>query len=136
MKDARNTPDLVCEKGSEIVPPRKNNGHTSPVSLLRNAFVMKLKSGFKEEYKRRHDEIWPELSRVLTNAGISDYSIYLDEETNRLFAFQKLTPGHTAGDLPNNPVVRKWWDYMSDIMEYNPDNTPVAIPLKEMFHAD
>jgi L-rhamnose mutarotase len=104
--------------------------------LIRNAFKMKLKPGFKEEYKRRHDAIWPELSQVLTNAGISDYSIYLDEETNTLFAFQKLAPGHTAGDLPNDPVVRKWWDYMSDIMEYNPDHTPVAIPLKEMFHAD
>lgn len=104
--------------------------------LVRNAFKMKLKPGFSAEYKRRHDEIWPELSHVLTKAGISDYSIYLDEETDTLFAVQKLAPCHTTADLPNNPIVRKWWDYMSDIMEYNPDNTPVAIPLKEMFHVD
>ena len=107
-----------------------------PEKLLRNAFKMKLNPGLKAEYKKRHDEIWPELSRVLSDAGVSDYGIYLDEETNTLFACQKLTPGHKADDLPNNPVVRKWWDFMSDIMEYNDDNTPVAIPLEEMFYAE
>ena len=107
-----------------------------PGHLSRNAFKMHLKPGFKDEYRRRHDEIWSELTKVLKDAGISDYSIYLDEETHTLFAFQKLAAGHTADDLPGNPVVRKWWDFMSDIMEYNVDNTPVAIPLEEMFHAD
>jgi L-rhamnose mutarotase len=97
---------------------------------------MQLKPGFEEEYKKRHDEIWPELSKVLSKAGVSDYSIYLDEETLTLFAFQKLSDNNTADDLPNDPVVRKWWDFMNDIMEYNPDNTPVAIPLKEVFHMD
>ena len=104
--------------------------------LLRGAFKMKLNPGRKDEYKKRDDEIWPELSQVLTDAGISDYGIYLDEETNTLFACQKLTPGNTAADLPNNPVVRKWWDFMSDIMEYNDDNTPVAIPLTEVFYLE
>ena len=104
--------------------------------MKRNAFVMKLKKGFEDEYKKRHDEIWPELKEELTKAGISDYSIYLDENTLTLFAFQKLTDDNTADELPNNPVVRKWWDYMADIMEYHPDNTPVAIPIKEVFHMD
>ena len=85
--------------------------------MKRNAFVMKLKKGFEDEYKKRHDEIWPELKEELTKAGISDYSIYLDENTLTLFAFQKLTDDNTADELPNNPVVRKWWDYMADIME-------------------
>ena len=104
--------------------------------MIRNAFKMKLKPGFEEEYEKRHDEIWPELSEVLTKAGVSDYSIYLDEETLTLFAFQKLTDDNTAADLPKDPVVRKWWDYMSDIMEYNEKNEPVAIGLKEIFHMD
>jgi L-rhamnose mutarotase len=104
--------------------------------MKRNAFIMKLKKGFEDEYKRRHDEIWPELAEVLTKAGISDYSIYLDQKSLTLFAFQKLTDDNTSDQLPNNPVVRKWWDYMADIMEYNPDNTPVAIGLKEVFHMD
>ena len=136
MKEVNSTQDRIREKEPEIAPLRKHNRKTVPGGLFRNAFKMKLNSGCKAEYKRRHDEIWPELSRVLTDAGISDYSIYLDEETNTLFAFQKLAPGHTADDLPDNPVVQKWWNYMSDIMEYNDDNTPVAIPLEEMFHAD
>ena len=97
---------------------------------------MKLKKGFEDEYRRRHDEIWPELKEELAGAGISDYSIYLDEKTLTLFAFQKLSDDNTADELPNSPVVRKWWDYMADVMEYNPDNTPVAMPLKEVFHMD
>ncbi|MBN1294872.1 MAG: L-rhamnose mutarotase [Candidatus Latescibacteria bacterium] len=104
--------------------------------MLRNAFIMKLKKGFEEEYKRRHDEIWPELSEELTKAGVSDYSIYLDEKTLSLFAFQKLTDNNTADLLPETAIVKKWWKYMSDIMDTNPDNSPVCVPLKEVFHMD
>jgi L-rhamnose mutarotase len=95
---------------------------------------MKLKPGFEKEYQRRHDEIWPELSRELTRAGVYDYSIFLDEETHTLFAVQKLAEDNTADQLPHHPVVRKWWDYMADIMEVNADNSPVSIPLVEVFH--
>jgi L-rhamnose mutarotase len=104
--------------------------------MTRNAFKMKLKPGFETEYKARHDEIWPELSQALADAGVSDYSIFLDEETLTLFAVQKLTDGHTADQLPANPIVRKWWDYMADIMEVNPDNSPVCVPLRDVFHAN
>ena len=102
--------------------------------LLRNAFKMKLRPGCEREYQKRHDEIWPEMRRELEKAGISDYSIYLDEETSTLFAFQKLAPDNTAGDLPNSPVVRRWWNYMADIMEYDADNTPVVVTLREVFY--
>ena len=104
--------------------------------MKRNAFKMKLFKGFEGEYKKRHDAIWPELREELTNAGVSDYSIYLDEETLTLFAFQKLCDENTAEDLPQKAIVRKWWDYMADIMDVNPDNSPVCIPLKEVFHMD
>jgi L-rhamnose mutarotase len=100
------------------------------------AFKMKLKPGFEEEYKKRHDEIWPELSKELIKAGVSDYSIFLDEETNILFAIQKLADNHTSENLPKTEIVKKWWDFMSDIMEVNPDNSPVVIKLKEVFHQD
>mgnify|MGYP002737582100 FL=1 len=103
--------------------------------MIRNAFKMKLKPGFEAEYKKRHDEIWPELSAALTEAGISDYSIFLDEEFLTLFAVQKLAPGHTADLLPSHPIVKKWWAFMADIMETNPDHSPVAVSLKEVFHA-
>lgn len=96
---------------------------------------MKLKPGCEAEYQKRHDEIWPELSQVLTDAGISDYSIFLDEETLTLFAVQKLAEGNTAADLPDDPVVRRWWNYMADLMEVNADNSPVCKPLREVFFA-
>lgn len=104
--------------------------------MKRFAFKMKLKAGFEDEYKRRHDAIWPELSAELTAAGVSDYSIFLDEETLTLFAVQKLSDGHTSEQLPESPIVQKWWDYMSDIMDTNSDNSPVVTSLAEVFHLD
>ena len=104
--------------------------------MRRNAFKMKLKPGFEAEYKKRHDEIWPELSALLSEAGICDYSIFLDEETLTLFAFQRLADDFDEALIPRHPIVRKWWAYMADIMETHPDNAPVAIPLKEVFHMD
>ena len=97
---------------------------------------MQLKPGAVAEYKKRHNEIWPELAAALNAAGVSDYSIFLDEETLTLFAVQKLSEGNTAAALPNSPVVRKWWDYMAPLMETHADNSPVAKPLREVFHLD
>jgi L-rhamnose mutarotase len=104
--------------------------------MQRNAFKMKLKPGVAAEYKRRHDEIWPELSREIRAAGISDYSIFLDEETLTLFAVQKISEKNSTAALPDSPVVRKWWNAMAPLMEVNPDNSPVVKPLKEVFHLD
>ena len=84
--------------------------------MIRASFKMKLKPGFEAEYQKRHDEIWPELSKVLTEAGVSDYSIFLDADTRTLFAVWKLTDDNTGADLPNHPMVKKWWAYMADIM--------------------
>jgi L-rhamnose mutarotase len=104
--------------------------------MQRHAFKMKLKPGMAAEYKKRHDEIWPELAAELRAAGVSDYSIFLDEETLTLFAVQKLSDDNTAAGLPNSSIVRKWWDYMAPLMEVQPDHAPVAKPLKEVFHLD
>ena len=104
--------------------------------MQRNAFKMKLKPGYEAEYKKRHDEIWPELAKELSKAGVSDYSIFLDEETLTLFAVQKLSDDNTADGLPQTAIVKKWWAYMADIMDTNPDNSPVCKPLREVFHQD
>jgi L-rhamnose mutarotase len=104
--------------------------------MMRHAFTMKLKPGFEAEYKKRHDEIWPELAKELRKAGVSDYSIFLEEETLMLFAVQIVNDKNSAADLPQNQIVRKWWDYMAPLMEVNPDNSPVVKPLKEVFHLD
>lgn len=95
---------------------------------------MKLKHGYEAEYAKRHDAIWPELSKVLSDAGVSDYSIFLDESSLTLFAVWKLSEGHTTADLPSHPLVKKWWAYMADIMETNPDNSPVSQSLTEVFY--
>ena len=104
--------------------------------MQRAAFKMQLKPGYEAAYRKRHDEIWPELAQVLEDAGVSDYSIFLDEESLTLFAVQKLADDNTAADLANDPVVRKWWNHMADITNTHPDNSPVCTPLNEVFHMD
>jgi len=104
--------------------------------MQRVAFKMRLKPDVAAEYKKRHDEIWPELAAELKAAGVSDYSIFLDEETLTLFAVQKLSARNSAAGLPDSPIVRKWWKYMAPLMETHPDNAPVTGPLAEVFHLD
>lgn len=100
------------------------------------AFKMKLKKGSGNEYKKRHDEIWPELLLLLREQGITDYYIFHDEETGTLFGVQQVSGDAGSQDLGQNPIVQKWWEYMSDIMEVNSDNSPVTIPLSEVFYFD
>ena len=101
--------------------------------MERLAFKMQLHQGFEAEYKKRHDEIWPELQSLLKGNGISEYSIFLDETTNALFGFLKAEDPTVFDNLPQNPVMQKWWKYMADIMQTNEDFSPVSIPLKEVF---
>lgn len=101
---------------------------------MRVAFKMKLFPGFEAEYKKRHDEIWPELSVLLKDSGISEYSIFLDNTTNALFCFLKVTDRVTLDELSNQEVMKRWWAYMADIMKTNPDNSPVSVPLQEIFY--
>jgi L-rhamnose mutarotase len=105
-------------------------------NTVRNAFTMKLKSGFETEYKIRHEQIWPELTALLSESGIQDYSIFLDEQTGVLFGVQKLSLEFDRSELSSHPLMRKWWNFMADIMETNPDNSPKTNSLKEVFHLD
>ena len=100
------------------------------------AFKMFLNEGQLSEYKRRHDEIWPELLELLKQAGITDYTIFLDEETHILFGVLRRTPDHGMDELPLQPVMKKWWAHMADIMRTQADNSPVAVPLTPVFHLD
>lgn len=102
--------------------------------MTRIAFKMKLFDGCEDEYKKRHDAIWPELKTLLKETGIRDYSIFLDRETNILFGVLKIQNSIKLDELPNHPVMKKWWAHMNDIMVSNPDNSPVSIPLKEVFY--
>ena len=102
--------------------------------MPRIAFKMKLHPGREAEYRRRHDELWPELAALLCETGIEDYSIFLDETTLDLFGVLKIADAAKLDALPGHPVMKKWWAYMKDIMETNPDHSPVGIPLKEVFY--
>ncbi|MEP5759382.1 MAG: L-rhamnose mutarotase [Litoreibacter sp.] len=98
------------------------------------AFKMLLKTGCRDEYKKRHDAIWSELVTLLKNAGVSDYSIHLDEETNILFGVLWRTEDHKMDTLPNHEIMQRWWAHMADLMDTKPDNEPVAVPLVPVFH--
>ena len=104
--------------------------------MNRLAFKMHLNKGQKEEYIKRHDEIWPELKKLLKDAGVSEYSIFLDEETSTLFAFQKVESDAGSQNLGETEIVQKWWKYMADIMKSNPDNSPITVALEEVFYME
>lgn len=102
--------------------------------MNRLAFKMHLNEGQKAEYIKRHNEIWPELKQLLKDSGVSEYSIFLDADTNTLFAFQKVSGEGGSQDLGQTEIVQKWWAYMADIMQTNPDNSPVSTALEEVFY--
>ena len=102
--------------------------------MARVAFKMQLHKGFEEEYEKRHNELWPELEKLLKETGINDYSIFLDKDTNSLFGILQIDDPKALDALPEQPVMQKWWAHMKDIMESNDDNSPVSIPLKEVFY--
>jgi len=102
--------------------------------MQRIAFKMKLRPGCEAEYRRRHDTIWPELADLLKATGIRDYSIFLDEETHILFGVLRADDPQKLDTLPENAIMRKWWDYMKDLMETNPDHSPQTQLLREVFY--
>lgn len=100
------------------------------------AFLMRLKPGHEDEYRRRHEAIWPELQAALTRAGVYDYSIFLDSVTLNLFAVLRLTPDNARDELPSLPIMRRWWDFMADLMEVDEANRPLERALTPVFHMD
>lgn len=104
--------------------------------MQRIAFKMKLFEGYEQEYKKRHDEIWDDMKSLLKNAGINHFSIFLDEETNLLFGYLLIEDPSKLDELPNDPVQKKWWAWMKDIMESNQDNSPVQKRLTEVFYLE
>ena len=129
--------DLINDKVSSQSEPSQRSEVPPPEGFreaVRVAFKMQLFKGYEQEYKKRHDEIWPELQSLLKESGISDYSLFLDETTNNLFGVLTAQDPKLLDNLPLHPVMQKWWKYMADIMETNPDNSPVQLPLKEVFY--
>ena len=132
--------DLPETKAVPAVDPnaRKSSatGPVPPPGYTLAAAKLKLKPGRGDEYQQRHDAIWPELSNAIRDAGISDFSIFLDEESGTLFSVQKVANNNTTAELRQSEIMHKWWDHMAPLMEVNPDNSPVRVPLKAVFHQD
>ena len=99
-------------------------------------FKMKLYPGFKDEYEKRHNELWPEMIEMLHEYGARNYSIFLDEETNTLFGYIEVRDPEYYGKSADTEICRKWWDFMASVMETNPDNSPVSVDLPCLFHLD
>lgn len=97
---------------------------------------MQLNKGCQDEYIRRHDAIWPDLVKLLKDSGISDYSIYLDTDTDILFGVLWCNDAQALDELPDSKIMQRWWAHMADIMEVNPDNSPVVTPLNQVFHLE
>ena len=102
--------------------------------MVHRAFTMKLFPGFEEEYRKRHDNLWPDLKDLLKKSGVREYSIFLDERSLTLFGVMRVEDPALLESLPDHPVMKKWWAYMKDIMDTNADNSPVSVPLKEVFY--
>ena len=104
--------------------------------MIRKAFKMNLYEGMENEYELRHNQLWPEMIDSIHAHGGSNYSIFWDKETNILFGYIELEDEELWAKSAESEANKKWWDFMASIMETNPDNSPVSIPLKEMFHLD
>ena len=99
-------------------------------------FKMKLYPGMKEEYEKRHNALWPEMRDMIHEHGGKNYTIFLDEETDTLFGYIELESEEKWAESANTEICRKWWHFMADIMETNPDESPVSVDLTNVFHLD
>jgi len=104
--------------------------------MIRKAFKMKLYDGMQQEYEKRHNELWDEMKDMIHQHGGSNYSIFLDEETNILYGYIEFESEELWSKSADTEVCKKWWEFMADIMETNPDNSPISIDLKSVFHLD
>ena len=102
--------------------------------MIRKASIMTVYKDQYDEYQKRHDELWPEMEAELKAHGVHNYSIFLEKEKGKLFAYLEIEDEEKWSEMPNTAINKKWWDYMEPIMETNPNNSPVSIDLKEVFH--
>jgi L-rhamnose mutarotase len=102
--------------------------------MIRKAFVMSVNPGSEAEYERRHRPIWPELQTVLRAHGVRNYSIFLHAETRQLFAYAEIESEERWAAIAQTDVCRRWWVHMRELMPANADDSPVAVPLREIFH--
>jgi len=104
--------------------------------MIRKAFLMALKPGQQDEYERRHNPIWPELQETLRTHGVCDYSIFINRNTDQLFAYAEIESEELWQRIAETETCRRWWAQMKDLMFTNADNSPATVVLDEVFHLD
>ncbi|MDG1892253.1 MAG: L-rhamnose mutarotase [Verrucomicrobiota bacterium] len=104
--------------------------------MIRKAFIMHLKPGCGDVYRQRHQPIWPELKAVLHDHGVSSYSIFLHPDGCQLFAYAEVEDEARWNAIGQTPICRKWWRWMSAIMETLKDLSPVTESCEEVFHIE
>ena len=104
--------------------------------MIRKAFLMQVNADAHDEYERRHRPVWRELEAVLKNQGVSNYSIFLEKETNQLFAYVEIESEELWNQISETDECRRWWKFMRDVMPTNADNSPISVELNEVFHLD
>ena len=102
--------------------------------MIKKAGIMFVNKDSYAEYEKRHNELWPEMASAIKNHGGSNYSIFLDEPTGKLFAYLEIENEEKWSALASTDICKKWWLHMKDIMETNEDNSPVYIDLKSVFY--
>jgi len=110
--------------------------HSWEVTVIRRAFRMSVHPAHQSEYRRRHNPIWQELEQTLVRHGVRSYSIYLDPATNDLFAYAEIESEERWRAIASTEVCQRWWQHMREIMPSNPDGSPVASDLTEVFHIE
>lgn len=121
--------------GPKIVYRAVGESITFP-RMIRKAFLMQVDAEAHEEYERRHNPIWEDLAEVLSRHGVSNYSIFLDSETSRLFGYAEIESEELWSAIAETDECKRWWAFMKDIMPTNADNSPVSVELREVFHLD
>lgn len=104
--------------------------------MIRKAFLMHVNPDQHDEYERRHRPVWPEMEDTLCAHGVHNYSIFLDPDTNMLFAYVEIEDEARWAAIAQTDVCRRWWQHMRDLMPSNPDNSPISTDLQEVFHLD
>lgn len=102
--------------------------------MIRKAFIMSVNPGSEAEYQRRHNPIWPELEKILKDHGVHNYSIFLDDRSKQLFGYVEIEDEARWNAIAQTEACRKWWKHMRDVMPSNPDNSPVSVEIREVFH--
>ncbi len=123
-------------RGSPKKGPRMCRDAAQERRIMIKGFKMKLYPGQAEEYERRHNLLWPEMKEMIHEYGGKNYTIFYDKDTLTLFGYLEVEDEERWAQSSDTAINRKWWDYMADIMETNPDNSPVCIDLKNVFHLD